>query len=165
MGTPILVSLITIGANFLNIDEKFKPKIVCDICLYQETYAMVIFLGIPIVMLTLISILFYVLSAVNLRRALGNSEKAKTVRSQLSIHVILLSVMLVTWIFKLLSMLAKEIILEFIVVILMSLQGLFLFISFVKNKAVFAKIRKCIRRRKSCETLSNIGLSTQTLRY
>ena len=121
-GIPVLVPMVTIATNYLDIDGRIKPKLGGTNCLYEDEFAMLSFLGIPLVMLTLVSIFFYVLTAVYLRNALGNSEKAKTVRRQLNIHVKLLCIMLVTWTFGLTSPFAEDCILDFIFLVLMSLQ-------------------------------------------
>ena len=74
-GIPVLVPMMTITANYLNINEHFKPKLGGTYCLYEDEFSMLSFLGIPVVILTLISILFYVLTAVNLKNALGKTAK------------------------------------------------------------------------------------------
>ena len=145
-GIPVLVPMITIAANYIDIDGRIKQKLGGMNCLYEDEFAILSFLGIPLVMLTLVSIFFYVLTAVNLRNALGNSEKAKTVRRQLNIHVKLLCIMLVTWTFGLLSPFAEDCILDFIFLVLMSLQGLFVFISFIKNKKVCSEVRTSLKK-------------------
>ena len=164
-GIPALVPMTTIAANYLDISETIKPKLGGTYCLYEDEFAMLSFLGIPLVMLTLVSIFFYVLTAVNLKNALGNSEKAKTVRRQLNIHVKLLCIMLVTWTFGLISPFAEDCILDFIFLVLMSLQGLFVFISFIKNKKVCSEVRTSLKKRILLRRQSGFSPPTMMQRY
>ena len=164
-GIPVLVPMITIAANYIDLDEKIEPKLGGTNCLYEDEFAILSFLGIPLVALTLISIFFYVLTAVNLRNALGNSGKAKTVRRQLNIHVKLLCIMLVTWTFGLISPFAEYCILDFIFLVLMSLQGLFVFISFIKNKKVCSEVRTSLKKRILLRRQSGFSPPTVMQRY
>ena len=60
----------------------------------------------------------------------------------------------ITWIFGFISAFTDEIVIDFIFVILTSLQGLFLFISFVFNKRVLSENRKKTKSETSKQTKS-----------
>ena len=156
-GIPVLVPMVTIAGNYLNINDKFKPKLGGSNCLYEDEFAMITFLGIPLVILTLISILFYVLTAVNLKNALGKSAKAKTVRSQLRIHVRLLCIMLVTWIFGLISPFAEHCILDFIFLVLSHYRD-FLY-SFLSSKTKQYMLKYVIVSRKEYSLKEKMALA------
>ena len=87
--------------------------------------------------------MLYIFTSINLHKAFKNATNVvKAEEYHFGIYVRLFILMGITWIFGFISAFTDEIVVDFIFVILTSLQGLFLFISFVCNKRVLAEIKK-----------------------
>ena len=154
-GIPALLVALSIGMNYSDIDERFQPGFGGSRCWYTQRYAMLIYFGIPIGLSILLNIVLYVHTSFNLHKAFKNARSAiKAENYHFAVYVKLFILMGITWIFGFISAFAYQIVVDFIFVTLTSLQGLFLFISFVCNKRVLTEIRKSVKSETSI-TLSD----------
>ena len=155
-GIPQLLVAVSIGMNYSDVDERFVPEFGGSRCWYTQRYAMLLYFGVPIALSILLNIFLYISTCYNLHKAFHNSLVASKMEGHnFGIYVRLFILMGITWIFGFISAFTDEIVIDFIFVILTSLQGLFLFVSFVFNKLVLSEIRKKTLRRETVLTLSN----------
>ena len=133
-GIPLILVTVSIAMNYVDADEKFKPEFGGSRCWYTQRYAMLLYFGVPIAMSSLLKMFLYVHTSINLHKAFKNTSTTTKVDSyHFVIYVKLFFLMGITWIFGFISAFTDEIVVDIIFVILTSLQGFFLFISFVCN--------------------------------
>ena len=154
-GIPLLLVAAPIGMNIAEVNGKFMPEFGGSRCWYTQRYAMLLYFGVPIALSILLNIFLYISTSYNLHKAFRNALVASKVEGyHFGIYVRLFILMGITWIFGFISAFTDEIVIDFIFVILTSLQGLFLFISFVCNKRVLSEIKKTAKSETSL-TLSD----------
>ena len=154
-GIPVILVAAPIGMNLAGVDGKFMPEFGGSRCWYTQRYAMLLYFGGPIALSILLNIFLYISTSFNLHKAFRNALVASKVEGyHFGIYVRLFILMGITWTFGFISAFTDEIVIDFIFVILTSLQGLFLFISFVCNKRVLSKIKKTAKSETSL-TLSD----------
>ena len=159
-GIPLLLVTISIGMNYSNVEERFIPEFGGPRCWYTQRYAMLLYFGIPIALSILINIVLYIWTSLNLRQAFKKATHlVQKERYHFAIYVRLFILMGITWIFGFISAFTDEPAIDFIFVILNSLQGLFLFISFVCNKRVLSEIKE---KTKSETSVSTSGKQTKS---
>ena len=158
-GIPILLVSISIITNFADVHEGFSPEFGGSRCWYTSRYAMLLYFGVPLMLSSAMNAALFILSSFNLHMAFNKGTNViKSEGRHFRIYVRLFVLMGITWIFGFISAFTDEIVIDFIFVILNSLQGLFLFISFVCNKRVLAEIRKKTKN----ETSSTYGKQTKS---
>ena len=154
-GIPLVLVAMSIGMNYSDMNEKYVPEFGGSRCWYTQRYAMLLYFGVPIALSILLNIFLYVSTSYNLHKAFHNSLiTSKMEGYHFGIYVRLFILMGITWIFGFISAFTDEIVIDFIFVILTSLQGLFLFISFVFNKRVLSEIKNTFKSETSL-TLSH----------
>ena len=122
---------------------------------------MLVYFGVPMAISILMNIFFYIHTAIDLRKAFENAAATTQIqKGHFLIYVRLFVVMGITWIFGFISAFTDELAVQVIFVILVCLQGLFLFISFVCNKAVISEIRK---KRKESSSSGNMKTRSTAL--
>ena len=132
--------------HFSNVDERFHPEFGGPRCWYTQRYAMLIYFGVPITISIFLNIALYIHTSINLHKAFRNAHTAmKAEGYHFVVYVKLFFLMGITWIFGFISAFTDEIIVDFMFVILTSLQGLFLFISFICNERVLNEIKKTVK--------------------
>ena len=142
-GVSALLVILSIAINYLDVDVNFRPEFGGSRCWYTQRYAMLIYFAVPIALSILVNIYLYISTSVNLHNAFRNTTNVmKAEDYHFDIYVRLFILMGITWIFGFISAFTDQIVLDFIFVILTSLQGLFLFVSFVCNKRVLVEIKK-----------------------
>ena len=151
-GIPVILVTPSVVLNYVDTGYVYmKPEFGGSRCWYTQRYAMLIYFGIPIATSILVNICLYIITSINLHRAFKNATSV--IRAEgyhFGIYVRLFILMGITWIFGFISAFTDQIVVDFIFVIVTSLQGLFLFVSFVWNKRAMSDIRK----RKSSESSS-----------
>ena len=159
-GISLIFVIISIVLNYVDVDERYDPQFGGVRCFYTQRYAMLICFGIPIALSIFVNLILYVITSLNLRKALENSAKLGNARNDFRVYVRLFILMGITWIFGFISAFIDDDVIDFIHVILNSLQGLFLFVSFVCNKTVLSEIRqKVVKETSSSKATSSSPLS------
>ena len=154
-GIPLLLVAVPIGMNYSNVDPKFIPDFGGSRCWFTQRYAMLVYFGLPFALSIVLNIFLYISTSYNLHKAFHNALVASKAEGyHFGIYVRLFILKGITWIFGFISAFTDEIVIDIIFVILTSLQGLFLFISFVCNKRVLAEIKKNVKSETSM-TLSD----------
>ena len=142
-GIPLLLVTVSIVTNYSDVDEQFSPDFGGFRCWYTQRFAMLLYFGVPIALSIILNIILYIWTSLNLHKAFkSGTHVIKRKRYHFVIYVRLFILMGITWIFGFISAFTDKIVIDFIFVILTSLQGLFLFISFICNKRVLSEIRK-----------------------
>ena len=159
-GFPLVFVAIAIGVDYSNAKMTYRPNFGGLRCWFTQRIALMTYFGLPVAISIVLNIFFYVLTAMNLRRAFKDKKSRKTQQNEhhFLVYVRLFVLMGFTWIFGFLSAFTDEVAIDFVFVILTSLQGVFLFVSFVCNKRVFNELKKKIKMRKR----SNDKRSTDT---
>ena len=113
-------------------------------CWFTQRIALLTYFGLPIAISIMLNICLYTLTSLNLRRAFKDKKSRKTQQNEqhFLVYVRLFVLMGFTWIFGFLSAFTDEVAIDFVFVILTSLQGVFLFVSFVCNKRVLNELKK-----------------------
>ena len=161
-GIPLLVVTPSIAMNYVDTEHEYwKPEFGGPRCWYTQRYAMLVYFGVPIAVSILVNMCLYIVTCMNLFQAFKDATNViKAEGYHFGIYVRLFILMGITWIFGFISAFTDEIVVDFIFVILTSLQGLFLFISFVCNKRTMSDIR----RRRSSESSSSSQRRTKIIR-
>ena len=143
-GFPLVFASIAVGVDYSEAKNTYKPNFGGLRCWFTQRIALMIYFGLPIVISIVLNICFYILTALNLRRAFKDRKSRKTQQNEhhFLVYVRLFVLMGFTWIFGFLSAFTDEVAIDFVFVILTSLQGVFLFVSFVCNKRVFNELKK-----------------------
>ena len=142
-GIPLILVTVSIAMNYIDADEKFSPEFGGSSCWYTQRYAMLLHFGLPIALSIIINITLYIWTSLNLHKAFkSRTHVIKKKRYHFFVYVRLFILMGITWIFGFISAFTDEIVIDFIFVTLTSLQGLFLFISFVCNKRVLSEMKQ-----------------------
>ena len=143
-GFPLVCVAITIGVDHSNAKMTFRPDFGGLRCWFTQRIALLTYFGLPIGISIMLNICFYILTSWNLHKAFKDKISRKTNQNEhhFLVYVRLFILMGFTWIFGFLSAFLEEVAIDFIFVILTSLQGVFLFISFVCNKRVLSELKK-----------------------
>ncbi len=148
-GIPLLLVALPTAINYTNAFYRFHPNFGGIRCWYTQRYAMLVYFGIPVGMSILLNTILYIYTALSLYRSFQTSVlTTKTEGRHFTVYVRLFIMMGVAWIFGFISAFTEEVILDFIFIILTSLQGFFLFISFVCNKRVLTEMKKASQRKR-----------------
>ena len=135
-GIPLLLVMFSIGMDYSDIDVDVIPEFGGARCRYTKRYAMLAYFGVIMMLSIIMNIILYTHTSFNIRKAMKNSATAiKNQDNQFTIYVRLMGI---TWIFGFISAFIDELAVQIIFVILVSLQGLFLCVSFICNKAVMS---------------------------
>ena len=151
-GFPLVLVAITIGVDYSKAKNTYKTKFRWFRCWFTtENCTDDMFRSAHCCLSVIWNICFYVLTALNLRRAFKDQNFWKTNENEhhFLVYVRLFVLMGFTWIFGFLSAFTDEVAIDFVFVILTSLQGVFLFVSFVCNKRVFNELKKKIKMGKT----------------
>ena len=151
-GIPLSLVGLSLGMNYSDIDERFRPEFGGSRCWYTQRYAMIIYFGVPMALSILLNTYFYINTTTNLRRAFKSAQKSglsNSHQNHFKIYVKLFTLMGISRILGFISAFTDDLIIEIICVFSLSLQGLFLFLSFVCKKGVWDELRTKTRRRHS----------------
>lgn len=161
-GLPLLLVAVPVVMNYVDIsNENFTPDFGGVRCWYRHRWAMLVYFGIPIAVSIILNIYLYIHTSINLRKAMKSTTNVSRGEGHhFGVYVRLFVLMGITWIFGFVSAFTDEVAVDFIFVILTSLQGLFLFISFVCTKSVLSEIRKMRQKRHKTSESSNKTGST-----
>ncbi|XP_013417853.1 uncharacterized protein LOC106178969 [Lingula anatina] len=136
--------------DYIDIDPQFKPNYQGPACYISNIYPLVLFLVAPIGVVLIVNIILYAMIAKSLHAALSTSLKLNMRKNKHSFvtYLRLFALMGTTWIFGFLSGGLGILALEYIFVILTTLDGLFIFIAVVCSRRVWEELLdwKCIIR-------------------
>ena len=160
-GIPLLLVTISIAMNYVDVDEKIRPEFGGSRCWYKQRYAMLLYFGVPIAMSILLNISLYIHTSINLHKAFKNARTAMNADNyHFAIYVKLFILMGITWIFGFISAFTDQTVIDIIFVVLTSLQGFFLFISFVCNKRVLTEVKKTVASQTTATTSTSLSSSS-----
>ena len=142
---PALVVVAALMVEFLASSSTFRPNYGRGICWLTNKNAVLIFFAAPLFLITLVNTVLFVATACNIYRS--KSSSARQLGSddsvEIAIYVKLFLVMGLTWVVGFVAVLVPHPVLWYSFIVLNTLQGLFIFLSFV----VTAKVRQLVRER------------------
>ena len=142
-GVPLVLVTIPVGIDYSNIVETYKPNFGGNRCWFTQRIAMLTYFALPIAISIILNIYFYIHTSINLHKAFSEKRSKSAKKGHhFFVYVRLFVLIGITWLFGFLSAFLSEPPIDFIFVILTSLQGLFMFVSFVCNKHVLSELRK-----------------------
>ena len=145
-GIPLFLTIISAGMTYANVDKAYGSNFGGYRCWYTNKYAMLLYFGVPTAFSIILNIPIFVLTFINIHRIhqIPLSE-AKSVPKQhyFTANIQFFILITITWIFEIISPFVNTSIPYFVFVVLTSLQGVFLLISFVCKKDVLSKFYKC----------------------
>nr|KAG5714745.1 hypothetical protein BaRGS_000233 [Batillaria attramentaria] len=134
----------------LDPESSVSPRYGQGICWLSNKFALLVFFASPLFLLLLLNAVFFVISARNIARARRTSARmlGKEEEGRMGIYVKLTVVMGLTWVFGFLAALVPNQILTYSFVVMNTLQGLFIFLSFVLNKRVLGLLKDKFHRKR-----------------
>lgn len=156
-----IIASIVIGLDYSNIDMKFQAKFGANLCWFNQRYALLIYLGIPVAVTMLLTLVLFILIVVHLRRTIQSSIRPSGDKEshQVSIYLRLFALMGVSWIIGFVAAFADHDSIWFVFIILNASQGILIFISFVIRRPVLKEIRSKIKESSSTTSQSTTSSS------
>ena len=159
-GTPLLVIIASVVANeVLSLDSAYRPGYGEGLCWITHRTGLLVFFGVPLACIIGCNFLFYILT---LRHLVLLSQTTKLLQQttenkhRFTLYVKLSVIMGLTWVFGFVATATEVELLWYLFVLLNSLQGAFLCLSFVVTKKVWKllsdKRRKMGRREETLES-------------
>ena len=150
--TPLFIIIVSTIVNWApGMQQIYRPGYAEGLCWITERIALLIFFGIPLALILSINIIFYVLT---IRKLVLIAKTTKAIqqtnenKQRFTLYVKLSVIMGLTWIFGFIATMTDEQSLWYVFVILNSLQGAFICISFVITKKVGRLLREKWRQMK-----------------
>ncbi|XP_067133921.1 G-protein coupled receptor Mth2-like [Centruroides vittatus] len=158
-GIPALFLIVVItGEESAIFPEVLKPgfKSRLRICWFTRLLSMVVFFAIPIGLLIFINILFFVFSAhIILSNSMKLDNQNNGRKKKFVLYVKLAIIMGVGWIFGLLTYFISSVVIQFIMITVVTLQGAFIFVAFTRfSKTKTILLHRYHQFRKSMGSLS-----------
>ncbi len=144
--SPALIVVLSITVNNSpNVNPAYRVAYAEDLCWINNRNALLVFFGIPIAVILLTNILFYCLtlrSLIEINKTTRVVHEKDENKQRYFLYIKLSVVMGLTWIFGFLATLTETEFLWYIFIILNSLQGAFICLSFVMTRKVWKLIRE-----------------------
>ena len=77
-GIPLLLVGLSLGMNYSDIGERFRPEFGGSRCWYMQRYAMLVYFGVPIALSIILNIILFIYTSINLNKALNTSATSQT---------------------------------------------------------------------------------------
>ena len=140
---PAVVVIIVTSLDFADVDSRFQPKFGTNLCWFNQRYALLLYFGVPVALLTLLTTIFFVLTVLNLRKTTNSSVRRSSMKESHNIWIYfrLYVLMGVSWIFGFVAAFVGHDALWIIFIILNASQGILIFISFVLNRRVLNEMK------------------------
>ncbi|XP_070185576.1 uncharacterized protein [Littorina saxatilis] len=148
--TPAAFVLSAVLLQVLKPDSSLSPRYGLGICWLANKHALLLFFAAPLFLLLLLNIIFFLISARNISRAKSKTARmlGKDEEGRMGIYVKLTVVMGITWVFGFLAVLVpNNQVLTYCFVVMNTLQGLFICLSFVFTKKVLHLLKDNNRRK------------------
>ena len=138
--TPFFIIVLSVIVNWTpGVEEMYRPGYAEGLCWITERVALLIFFGAPLALILSINIILYSLT---IRKLILIAKTTKVVQQnkenkhRFALYVKLSVIMGLTWIFGFIATMTDEQVLWYVFIVLNSLQGAFICISFVITKKV-----------------------------
>ncbi len=136
---PAIMTAVPVAMDFVISDDRFSSAFADPRCWYNESLPPLIYFGVPIAVCLVVNILLFVLTSIQLRKAFRNAKAvSKQDRTNFRVFMRLFLLMGLTWVLQFVAPYIDNLVVRAIFVVANSLQGLFLFISFVCQRKVLA---------------------------
>ena len=165
--TPFFTIIVSTIVNYApGVQQIYRPGYAEGLCWITERIALLIFFGAPLALVLTINIIFYIMT---IRKLVLIAKSTKAVqqtnenKQRFALYVKLSVIMGLTWIFGFIATMTDEQGLWYVFVILNSLQGAFICISFVITKKVGRLLREKWRQmRKEVTTTTSEDTGTKS---
>ena len=140
---PAVAVIMVTSLDFAHVDSRFQPKFGTNLCWFNQRYALLLYFGVPVALLTLLTTIFFVLTVLNLRKTTNSSVRQSSMKESHNIWIYfrLYVLMGVSWIFGFVAAFVGHNALWIIFIILNASQGILIFISFVLNRRVLNEMK------------------------
>ena len=141
--SPLLFVVLGIILEFANVDV-LRPDYGKHFCWFGNPNGLLFFFALPVAIVVLSDIVFFVLTVRNIYRVTESTkslQKSKGDKKRLGLYVKLAIIMGLTWVLGFLATLLENVVLWYIFVVLNSLQGLWICLTFICSAKVINLIR------------------------
>ncbi|XP_041349279.1 G-protein coupled receptor Mth2-like [Gigantopelta aegis] len=146
-GVPFLILVLSLLVDTFLTDSTFKPDYGMGLCWFTKKNALMVFFAMPLFLIILMNIIFFAIASKNIYEARRSSARYLQTSENSSpfLYMKLFFVMGLTWIVGFLASLVARAVLWYLFAILNTLQGFFIFLSFVATKKVLHLILAHLR--------------------
>ena len=140
---PAVIAVVVTCLDLTNIDTRFKPQFGSRVCWFNQRYALLVYFGVPVAILTVLTTIFFILTVISIRKTRNSSVNptSKKESHNIGIYFRLYVLMGVSWIFGFVAAFVGHEALWIIFIILNASQGILIFISFVVNRTVLSELK------------------------
>ena len=153
-GTPLIIVMSNIAVE-LFVEKESNIGYGGNICFLNQPIAVIVTFISPIMFVCLLNIFFFVMTAKNIRKTSSIVEKQQieSNRVHFSVYVKLFTITGISWVFQMIDSFLpnnlEERIFSWITSLLNSLQGVFIFVSYLCNRRVLMLVKKTFRLQNS----------------
>ena len=143
-GLPLLIIIISVSINFSPIDTpQIRPGYGEGVCWITYRLALIVFFGVPVFLIITMNMVFYILTTVSICKITAATKivSKSSDKQRLLLYTKLSTIMGLAWMFGFIATLADIPSLWYLFIILNSLQGAFICITFVCNKKTLSLLR------------------------
>lgn len=137
--TPLLVIITATLVDYFAPESEFKPNYGDGLCWITSRPALIIFFAGPVGVIVVVNLVFFILTARNMRATQKATQFARTKDSEsqrFAFYVKLAVIMGMTWIFGYIATFADVSQLWYVFIVFNTLQGAFIFFSFTCTRNV-----------------------------
>ena len=140
---PAVIAVVVTCLDFTNIDTRFKPQFGSRLCWFNQRYALLVYFGVPVAILTVLTTIFFILTAISIRQTRKSSVNPSSKKESHNIGIYFRLYVLKggSWIFGFVAAFVGHEALWIIFIILNASQGILIFISFVVNRKVLSELK------------------------
>ena len=145
-GIPLCWVVVAVVVDNVSVNPTFQPQYGDPNCWMNQSWAVIIFFGIPFGISLTVSVCLFITTTFNLRKTFADTKNILNKESngqEYKIYVKLLILMGITWIFAFIAPYVDHISVWIIFIGLNASQGLFIFVAFVCNKKVVVSLKQC----------------------
>ncbi|XP_041364215.1 G-protein coupled receptor Mth2-like [Gigantopelta aegis] len=139
---PALIVVPSILVDMFLVDSTFKPNYGMGLCWLTNTNALMMFFAGPLFIIILMNAIFFVIIATKISQG-GDSNRHSDVKDKTNVFICmkLFLVIGLTWSVGFVANLIPHPVFWYLFIFLNTLQGLFIFLSFVATKQVWRLVR------------------------
>ncbi|XP_023242319.1 latrophilin receptor-like protein A [Centruroides sculpturatus] len=153
-GLPfVFLIVVVVGDETDAYPEYLKPGFKSRNCWFRETLSAIFFFAIPFGILVFINAMLFLFSAFIISSSFGTGNEENGKRKKFSLYLKLAVIMGLGWIFGLITYFVSSIFIKFISVIIISFQGVFIFLAFTRFHKTKARLLRICKMIVTCSTL------------
>ena len=163
-GVPFVILASAVLVDTFLSDTPFKPNYGRGLCWFTNKNALIVFFAVPLFLIILVNVIFFAVASINIYTAKRSSARQLHVNESSSpfLYMKLFFVMGLTWIVGFLASLVARPVLWYLFGILNTLQGFFIFLSFVATKKILRLVLARVPTLRKGQTSESNQPSTST---